>query len=187
MRKKVFGQKLSRGRGSRKALTRSLVRALAIHGSIETTKSKAKYVRRDIDRLMSLAKKGDVNSKRKVYALLGNDRKISDRLFALADKSFKDVKSGFTKTSFVKKRTGDNAEIVKLSWTKTIALDDSKDKKKKVKESKETEAKITTEVKEEKKTLKKKLSKTAQDLSPVEKSSKALGAIKKGFRKAPSK
>lgn len=185
MQKRVVGQKLSRGRGARKALSRSLIRSLAMHGSINTTKSKAKFIGKELDKLMTLAKRDDLSARRRVYAQLGNDRKTSDLLKIIAERNFSGVKGGFTKVTTLGKRRGDNAEMVKLSWSKSVKGEEEKPTKKKTKK-KEPEAVITSETKEEVKGVAK-LTKSAKNIAPKSASSKALGAIKKGFRKAPSK
>lgn len=116
MRKRVFGRQLSRNRGARTALFRSLVRALVLHGEIVTTKAKAKAIRADVDKLVTLAKKGDVAARRNVLGKLGNDRATTDKLFGL--KAVLDGRtSGFTRIVALPARKGDLAQIVRLEWT----------------------------------------------------------------------
>ncbi|MFC1649282.1 50S ribosomal protein L17 [Patescibacteria group bacterium] len=122
MRKRVFGRKLSRGSGSRRALKRSLIRALVMYGSIKTTKTKAKFVIRDIDKLITIAKKGDVTARRRVYAATGNNRGVTEGIFQVT-KAFSDQSSGFTKFTSLGLRKGDNTEMVSLEWTKNIVVD----------------------------------------------------------------
>lgn len=117
MRKRVSGKKFSRGSGSRRALKRSLIASLVEHGSIKTTKPRAKFIIPDIDRLINVAKNNDLNSKRKVYSEVGNQRKVADRIGEIA-KAFSDQKSGFVKMTSLGTRKGDQAEIVRLEWTR---------------------------------------------------------------------
>jgi len=81
MKKKVFGRKLSRERDTRRALFRSLIRALVVYEKIRTTKPKAKAIQADIDKIVSLAKQSSVSAKRRVFAALGNDKKTTKKLF----------------------------------------------------------------------------------------------------------
>lgn len=58
MRHRVAGKKLNRSSGHRRALRRNLVTALFQHGRIETTEVKAKAVRGQAEKLITLAKRG---------------------------------------------------------------------------------------------------------------------------------
>ncbi len=131
MNKRKFGRKLGRGQGARKALFRSITKALVEHGSITTTKAKAKAFQGEIDKLVGLAKEGSVVSRRRVYAKLGNDRKTTDKIFQVVAKAFEDRKGGYTRTVNLPLRRGDNAETVQLEWTEEIGISKSKGKSKK--------------------------------------------------------
>ena len=61
----VATRKLNRDTGERKALFRDLVGALILHGRIETTLAKAKETKKVADSVMSLALRGDINSRRR--------------------------------------------------------------------------------------------------------------------------
>ena len=124
MKKRVFGRKLSRGRGARRALFRSLIRALVIHGAIVTSKAKAKTIQRQIDKIMGLAKEKGVAKRRQVYAILGNDRETSDNLFNKIAPMFSDRVGGYTRIVNLPRRRGDAAEMAKLSWVKEVAISD---------------------------------------------------------------
>lgn len=125
MKKRIFGRKLSRERDSRRALIRSLTRALVMYKAISTTKAKAKTLIPFVERLVTIAKKADVSAKRRVNALLGNDRQTVEALF-------KDImpyligKSGFTRIINLPERLGDRAKMVRLEWAQEIAVGDKK-------------------------------------------------------------
>ena len=125
MRKRVFGRHLSRGGGARKALFRSLVRALVISGKIETTKAKAKAVIGEVDKLVNLAQAKD--SSRRISEFFGNDRKMTQQFTSLA-RSFTGKKGGFTRLINLTRRTGDFAEIVRLEWSEGAPDNDKEDK-----------------------------------------------------------
>ena len=118
MRKKVFGKQLSMETGTRRALYRSLVRALALNGSIKTTKAKAKAVQGFIDKLITNAKKEDVSARRRLYARLGNDRGTAILLSEISKNALSDLTSGYTRMTQLPRRKGDLAEVVRLEWTK---------------------------------------------------------------------
>lgn len=116
MRKKVFGRKLNRNRRSRTALFRSLSKAMITHGSIKTTRAKAKALEPDLDRLMRLVAEGSLSSKRLALSMLANDREVTDMLFEKYADLSKSRKSGFTTMSLLPPRRGDSAEMMQISW-----------------------------------------------------------------------
>jgi len=130
MKKMVFGRKLSRGRKSREALFKSLMEALILHGAITTTKAKAKAIQGDIDRMITLSKKDSVASRRKVSAMLGNNRGLALTVFEKISKAFATRTSGFTKIILLPNRKGDNAEMARLEWSQKISLEEKKPEKK---------------------------------------------------------
>jgi len=116
MRNKVFGRQLSRSRKGRRALIRSLIKALIANGKITTTKAKVKFIQGQVDKLVTLGKKGTVPARRDVLAFLGNDRKTTDFFFMKQIPVFKDRTSGFTRIVLLPRRRGDNAEMATLEW-----------------------------------------------------------------------
>lgn len=138
MRKRIFGKKLSRGRGARRALFRALARAMLISGKIETSKAKAKFVQGQLDKLINSAKEDSVFTRRKVLAQLGNDRDSADLLFKKIVPALQGRVSGFTRIITLPKRRGDAADMARMEWVEEISLSDqSKSKKKGVKKEKE--------------------------------------------------
>jgi large subunit ribosomal protein L17 len=133
MNKKVFGRKLSRSRPAREALFASLTRALIINGKIVTTRAKAKAVQGDVDKMLTLAKKGGVSARRRVMGNLDNARDATDILFQKVVKAFPTKTSGFTRIISLPRRVGDNAEMVRMEWTEKMIEEkkpeETKDKK----------------------------------------------------------
>ena len=72
--------RLRRVSGARKALLRSLVTALFQHGSIVTTEAKAKELRHVADKMISLAKRGDLHARRQAEAFV-MDKDVTKKLF----------------------------------------------------------------------------------------------------------
>jgi len=120
MRKMVFGKKLSRGKKGREALLRSLVRAVIVSGKVVTTKAKAKAIIGQIDKLITLAKKGTLDSRRRVLAFLGNDREAADKLVNSLAPSFSNRNSGYARIVLLPSRKGDNAQMARLEWVDEI-------------------------------------------------------------------
>ena len=142
MRKRVYGRKLSRGGGARKALFRGLISAIVANGKIKTTKAKAKAIQGLIDRLINISKKNTVSAKRRVLALLGNDRETSQKIFERISKAFPNRKSGYTRLIPLPVRRGDAAEMVRMEWVKEIDISKQpKSKKEKEKIEKSTKSK----------------------------------------------
>ncbi len=126
----IRGRQLSRDTEHRKALRRNMVQSLFEHGKIRTTPAKAKEVRAFAEKLITLARTGTLNARRRVIAAL-QDRRLVDenqdfieegpthtvvqRLFNEVAPKFADRRGGYTriiKTSDF--RIGDGGDIVLL-------------------------------------------------------------------------
>jgi large subunit ribosomal protein L17 len=90
MRHRVAGYKLTRDSEDRRALRRNLAIALFTHGQITTTLPKAKSVRPFVERLITIARKGDLTSRRRVIAKLGDPIYVP---FDIKSKERKDLRS----------------------------------------------------------------------------------------------
>jgi large subunit ribosomal protein L17 len=146
MNKRVFGRKLSRSRPAREALFASLTQSLITNGSIVTTRAKAKAVTASIDKIVTMAKMGNIAARRKVMSKLDNTREATDILFQKVVKAFAVKNSGFTRIISLPRRVGDNAQMVKMEWTEKVGYEDK---------SKKVEVKKEELKKEGKKTVKK--------------------------------
>lgn len=132
----MFGRKLSRSRPAREALFSQLIRALILNGKIITTKAKVKAIQGQVEKFVTLAKKGDVNSRRQALADLDNAEDALGILFGKIAPVFSARKSGFTRLIALPSRKGDNAEMARLEWTEKIELEEKKKEKKAEKEKK---------------------------------------------------
>jgi len=126
MNKQVFGTKLSRERSSRELLFVSLIESLILHGKIKTTKAKAKAIIGLIDRLVVLAKKNTLASKRQILKRLKNNKEVSTMLWTDISKTFTNRSSGFTRIIPLVARKGDLAKMVRLEWVESIKKDEMK-------------------------------------------------------------
>ncbi|MEK7536491.1 MAG: 50S ribosomal protein L17 [Patescibacteria group bacterium] len=120
MVKRVFGRKLSRERSSRELLFVSLIESLVHHGQIKTTKAKAKSIIGLIDRLVVLAKKGTLASKRQILKRLKGNKEISTLLWTNIAKIFETRNGGYTRIIPLTQRKGDMAEMVRIEWTEKM-------------------------------------------------------------------
>ena len=113
------GRKFGRENDQRTALTRGLMRSLFKYKSINTTLAKAKEIRRPAEKLISIAKKGDLASRRLVIARL-DDQFIGNDL---VDNIAPQVKrnSGYLKIERTGFRRGDNAEMATISFVDEIS------------------------------------------------------------------
>ncbi len=153
MKKRVYGRKLSRERDTRRALFRALIRALVKYDKIVTTKAKAKAIQGDIDKLVNLAKDGSIQTQRRLFASLGNDKETTKAFTERIAPSFTERKGGYTRIINLPRRKGDAAEIVRIEWVKPTLEKEEKTKDKKVSKKKEdTKKKVkkTTKVSKKK-------------------------------------
>ena len=131
MNKRVFGTKLSRERSSRELLFVSLVEGLILHGRIKTTKAKAKAIVGLVDRLVTLAKKDTLASKRQILKRLKNNKTAAFTLWNNIAKTFADRAGGFTRIVPLVARKGDLADMVRLEWIEEVKKEERNDKSEK--------------------------------------------------------
>ena len=94
-----------------KVIMRNLAISLFENGRIVTTISKGKYLRGFVDKLITLAKKGDLSSRRICLKLLSNNLTVQ-KLFNEIAPGMYNKSSGFTRIIKYKNRLGDGAELV---------------------------------------------------------------------------
>lgn len=123
------GRKFGRETDQRTALTRGLMRSLFKYKSINTTLAKAKEIRRPAEKLITLAKKGDLASRRLVIARL-NDQLIGNNLVDVIAPQIK-RNSGYLKIEHAGFRRGDNSEMATISFVDDIKEDVAEDKNEK--------------------------------------------------------
>lgn len=114
MRHRVASSQFNRDTNARKALLLSLVRNLTERGSITTTEAKAKELMRIYDPLVSRAQSGTLNDRRILHRTLGK-RDLVNTLVDRIAPAMSDRNSGFTTSTVVGKRRGDNALLVEVS------------------------------------------------------------------------
>lgn len=112
-------RKLGRTTSARKALFRSLVTDLFLYERIQTTEAKAKELRKVADKLITLAKRGDLHARRQVASYVRAEELNGDssqdavqKLFAEIAPRFADRNGGYTRTVKIGPRRGDAAPMV---------------------------------------------------------------------------
>ncbi|AWZ49508.1 50S ribosomal protein L17 [Hathewaya limosa] len=106
-------RKLGRPTDQRRAMLRNLVTSLLKHGKIETTETRAKETRKLAEKMITLAKKGDLHSRRQVLSFV-TETKVVDELFANIAPKYAERNGGYTRIYKVGPRRGDAAEVVVL-------------------------------------------------------------------------
>ena len=122
------GRKFGRETDQRHTLLRGLMCSLIKHQSITTTLAKAKEIRRPTEKLISVAKKGNLASRRLVISRL-NDIEVADFLI---DRLIPQIKrnSGYLRIEHAGFRKGDHSEMATISFVDEFNLDVEKKEKK---------------------------------------------------------
>ncbi|ODA68328.1 50S ribosomal protein L17 [Methyloligella halotolerans] len=110
MRHRKAGRRLNRSVPHRKALLSSLANALIKHEQIVTTLPKAKELKRVADKLVTLAKRGDMHSRRRAFAKLRDDAMVS-KLFETLGPRYAERPGGYTRVLKAGFRYGDSAPV----------------------------------------------------------------------------
>jgi large subunit ribosomal protein L17 len=122
MRHRVAGKKLGRSGSQRKALRLALATALLQHGRIRTTEAKADFIRADVEKLITLAKRSAaqdnpaqvVHAMRLAASRLNNDRELVQKLFTEIAPRYENRPGGYTRVYKLGPRKGDSAPMVLL-------------------------------------------------------------------------
>ena len=110
MRHRVAGRKLQRTSSHRAALFRNMAAALIKHEQITTTTAKAKELRRYVEKLITLAKKGGLSNRRLAHARMLDDTQLR-KLFDVIAPRYADRAGGYTRIIKAGIRASDAAPI----------------------------------------------------------------------------
>ena len=135
-------RKLGRDNKHRRSMLATLTKEVINNESITTTETRAKEVRKFVDKMITYGKKGDLVSYRKALAFLHNDAKNVDKVFYDLKNRYENRNGGYTQILKLNERRGDNALMVILKLVE--------EPKKKEKEVKKSTKKVEKEAKEEK-------------------------------------
>lgn len=117
MRHRNKSERFSRSRAQKKALVNSLLKSVIIHGRIKTITSRAKYLRGQIENLITRAKEDCLFHRRLTYRKLG-DHRLVKRLFEVIAPQYKDISGGYSRIIAIGSRKGDGADLSLLELTK---------------------------------------------------------------------
>jgi len=116
MRHRKAGRALGRNSSHRRALYRSLVTSLLEHERIETTVPKAKELRSFADKMITLAKRGDLDSRRRALAFIQKESVVRS-LFSDIGPRFVNRAGGYTRVLQSRRRLGDGAPMAVIELT----------------------------------------------------------------------
>ena len=117
MRHKVAGRKLGRSSAHRKALYRNLVTDLLNYEKITTTEAKAKEIRSLAERMITLGKEGELNSRRRALSFI-LDKKVTEKIFNELAPRYAERRGGYTRITRLGPRLGDWAPMAQIELVK---------------------------------------------------------------------
>ena len=138
----------------RRSMLATLTKQVVNNESITTTETRAKEVRKTVDKLITYGKKGDLTSRRKALAFLHNDVETVNKIFNDLAKRYANRNGGYTQILKLGERRGDNSLMAVLRLVEEPKKEEKKETAKK-ETKKETKAEVKEEKKEEKKPDKK--------------------------------
>ncbi|AZV58723.1 50S ribosomal protein L17 [Clostridium sp. AWRP] len=106
-------RKLGRPSDQRRAMLRSLVTNFLKHGKIQTTVTRAKETRSLAEKMITLAKRGDLHARRQVLSFV-TEEEVVKNLFADIAPKYAERNGGYTRMYKMGPRRGDGAELVIL-------------------------------------------------------------------------
>src|SRR5436190_5217956 len=104
--------KLSRDSAHRKALMMNLSKEIIAHERIRTTEAKAKAVKPEIERLITLGKRGDLHARRRALSTLAQDKFAVHKLFEELAPRYAQRAGGYTRILKLGPRRSDATEMV---------------------------------------------------------------------------
>jgi len=131
MRHKKLGRRFSRDSGHRQAMFSNMAAALIRHEQIVTTLPKAKDLKRVMDKYITLAKRGDLNSRRLAASRL-RDEEMVKKLFDTLAARYKDKAGGYTRVLKAGFRYGDSAPRAVIEFVDRDTAAKGKDDKARV-------------------------------------------------------
>ena len=115
MKHNIKNKKLNKTSSHRKAMFMNMSNALIKHEQITTTLAKAKELRRFVEKIVTLGKRGDLLSRRKTISIL-QDQKMSKKVFEVFADRYKNRSGGYTRIIKLGNRFGDNAPTAVIEF-----------------------------------------------------------------------
>ncbi|MSO71165.1 MAG: 50S ribosomal protein L17 [Alphaproteobacteria bacterium] len=110
MRHGFKGRRFNRSSSHRRAMFKNMAAALIKHEQITTTLPKAKDLRRVVDKLVTIGKRGGLHARRQAISAL-QDTSLAEKLVTILAQRYKDRKGGYTRVYKAGFRYGDNAPM----------------------------------------------------------------------------
>ena len=104
-------RKLGRDNKHRRSMLATLTKQVIMNERIQTTDTRAKEVRKSVDKMITLGKRGDLVSRRSALAFLHNDTEVVEKIFTDLAKRYEKRDGGYTRILKVDERRGDGALI----------------------------------------------------------------------------
>ena len=123
-------RKLGRDNKHRRSMLATMTKQVVMNESITTTDTRAKEVRKFVDKMITYGKKGDLVSRRKALAFLHNDTEVVNKIVNDLAKRYEKREGGYTQILKVAERRGDNSLMVILRL-----VEESKPEKKETKKA----------------------------------------------------
>ena len=127
-------RKLGRDNKHRRSMLATLTKQVVENESITTTETRAKEVRKFVEKMITYGKKGDLVSRRKALAFLHNDTEVVEKIFNDLAKRYENRNGGYTQILKVAERRGDDALMVILKLVDEAKPVEEKKTTKKAKE-----------------------------------------------------
>jgi len=122
-------RKLGRDNKHRRSMLATMTKQVVMNESITTTDTRAKEVRKFVDKMITYGKKGDLVSRRKALAFLHNDKEVINKIFNDLAKRYEKREGGYTQILKLGERRGDNALMVVLKLVEEKKPAKTEDKK----------------------------------------------------------
>ncbi len=129
-------RKLGRDNKHRRSMLATMTKQVVQNESITTTETRAKEVRKFVEKMITYGKKGDLVSRRKVLAFVHNDTEVVDKIFNDLAKRYENRNGGYTQILKLEERRGDNSLMVILKLVEETTPVEEKTTKKAKKEEK---------------------------------------------------
>jgi large subunit ribosomal protein L17 len=117
MRHGVVSRRFDRPVGTRQLMFRNLVTEILDHETIKTTEPKAKAVRGMAEKMITLAKSGNLAARRQALAII-LDKRVTEKLFKELGPRYADRRGGYLRIVKLGLRPGDGASMVQIELVK---------------------------------------------------------------------
>ena len=98
----------------RRSMLANITKDVIMNGKVQTTETRAKEVRKFVDKMITYGKKGDLVARRKALAFLHNDTEVVEKIFNDLAKRYENRNGGYTQILKLSERRGDDALMVVL-------------------------------------------------------------------------